>query len=106
CAHLPVVQNHTTLGGLVEPGHNVKHGGFSTARVTDQRHELAPLNFQVDVLERAEFSALRVEFDADVADFQIALHNASTPMSLVNSTAEDSLKVQRSTACLSQLTRR
>ena len=68
--HLMLVENDPTIGGLKQARHDIEHGRFTASRVTDQRDEFAGLNFQIHIFQRFELAFWRIEFHADIGEFQ------------------------------------
>ncbi len=73
-SHLFAFQNHATLCGIQQTGDDIEYGGFTAARVADQRDELALFYLQLDVFQHIQRTVIGGEGDADVVDVQITVH--------------------------------
>ena len=51
---------HVPAVGLVEPGEQVQQRGYSAARRTDQRHQLAGIESEADAAQGNDFSVVGV----------------------------------------------
>ncbi len=69
---LAVGQQQHTAGGLEQAGHEVEQGRLAAAGMTDQRHELAARDRQVDVAQRGERALAGLEDDARAFDGEVA----------------------------------
>ncbi|MDT4879435.1 hypothetical protein FQZ97_1151110 [compost metagenome] len=68
---LTAVEDDPAGGGLVQAGDDVQNGGFAAAGVADQGDELALVDAQVDVLQRAVKALVGGEVDADAGQFEV-----------------------------------
>ena len=63
------LQNNAAFGGIIKTRDNVEHGGFSTARVSNQRDEFTFGDRQIDVLQRPKRFTASSELNTYLTNF-------------------------------------